>query len=283
MIDSFNQTMNKMMDTMNQMMTSMMNTMNQMMSSMFGGMGGGMPDMGGMMPGGMGGGMPDMGGMMPGGMGGGMPDKGGMMPGMGGAGAAGGKPDIVDTSKLKTDDASYRSAVDKIANKISDPKLKAAFKTAADYVDKASKEDKSGDNSGEKTKASKELCDRYKDYMIRNADKIKIHSASDSEMPTAGYAPGQNDIAVGNSFKNSQSLQDLTGVLLHELGHGVGDNSNGTGANEVRGETMNEAYRDSLGIGRHSSARSMLASLNQHQRNQNNGQEDEENLRRYIA
>ena len=46
-----------------------------------GGMGGGMPQMGGGMPGGMGGGMPRMGGGMPGGMGGGMPQMGG---GMGG-------------------------------------------------------------------------------------------------------------------------------------------------------------------------------------------------------
>ena len=46
-----------------------------------GGMGGGMPQMGGGMPGGMGGGMPQMGGGMPGGMGGGMPQMGG---GMGG-------------------------------------------------------------------------------------------------------------------------------------------------------------------------------------------------------
>ena len=59
-----------------------------------GGMGGGMPQMGGGMPGGMGGGMPQMGGGqgggMPrmGGMGGGMPQMGGGMPG--GAGMGGG-------------------------------------------------------------------------------------------------------------------------------------------------------------------------------------------------
>ena len=58
-----------------------------------GGMGGGMPQMGGGMPGGMGGGMPQMGGQgggMPrmGGMGGGMPQMGGGMPG--GAGMGGG-------------------------------------------------------------------------------------------------------------------------------------------------------------------------------------------------
>ena len=56
-----------------------------------GGMGGGMPQMGGGMPGGMGGGMPQMGGQgggMPrmGGMGGGMPQMGGGMPGGGGMG-----------------------------------------------------------------------------------------------------------------------------------------------------------------------------------------------------
>ena len=57
-----------------------------------GGMGGGMPQMGGGMPGGMGGGMPQMGGGqgggMPrmGGMGGGMPQMGGGMPGGGGMG-----------------------------------------------------------------------------------------------------------------------------------------------------------------------------------------------------
>ena len=70
-----------------------------------GGMGGGMPQMGGGMPGGMGGGMPQMGGQRPqgqgapqGGQGGGMPRMGGGMPGgmgggmpqMGGGGMGGG-------------------------------------------------------------------------------------------------------------------------------------------------------------------------------------------------
>ena len=55
-----------------------------------GGMGGGMPQMGGGMPGGMGGGMPQMGGGMPGGMGGGMPRMGGGMPG----GMGGGMPQM---------------------------------------------------------------------------------------------------------------------------------------------------------------------------------------------